>query len=278
MAVAMRYLVSSIDPVTLAIFRTGAGVLCLLPAALLTPGPRFARRDLLPIALLGVMFFALFGPGFATALKYTTATRAATVMALAPIVTLLAAAALGRESLTRNKLLGALLSIAGVAVVVSEPASSNAAKESLRGDAIVLGLVCLIALFNTLSRPFLQRYPPVRVTTCFMACGWVAMFSVSLAADWIEPFPELSAFQWLVLLYLGTVVSAVPSFLYHWALGRIEAGQVTVTLGLNPISAAFFGVLLLSEPLAWQLLAGLVLVLAGIYLSARPLAKKPSRP
>ena len=273
MAVAMRYLVTSIDPVTLALIRTGAGVLCLLPPALLAPGPRFARRDLLPIALLGVMFFALFSPGFATALKYTTATRAATEMALAPIATLLTAAAFGREPLTRNKLFGALLSFAGVAVVVGESVSSNPAQETLRGDAIVLGLVCLIALFNTLSRPFLQRYPPVRVTTCFMACGWLAMFSVALAADWIEPFPQLSALQWLVLIYLCTVVSAVPSFLYHWALGKIEAGQVTVTLGLNPVSAAFFGVLLLSEPLAWQLLAGLVLVLAGIYLSARPLAK-----
>ena len=100
------------------------------------------------------------------------------------------------------------------------------------------------------------------------------MFSVSLAADWIEPVPALSALQWLVLTYLCIVVSAVPSFLYHWSLGRAEAGQVTVTLGLNPVSAAFFGVLLLSEPLAWQLSAGLVLVLGGIYLSARPLAKQ----
>ena len=274
MAVAMRYMVAFIDPVTLALIRTGAGVLCLLPAALLAPGPRFERRDLLPVALLGVMFFALFGPGFATALKYTTATRAATELALAPAATLLAASALGREPLTRNKLLGALLSFAGVAVVVSESTSANAVQETLRGDAIVLGLVCLIALFNTLSRPFLQRYPPVRVTTCFMACGWLAMFSVSLAADWVEPVPELSALQWLVLTYLCIVVSAVPSFLYHWALGRAEAGQVTVTLGLNPVSAAFFGVLLLSEPLAWQLPAGLVLVLGGIYLSARPLAKQ----
>ena len=273
MAVAMRYMVASIDPVTLALIRTGAGVLCLLPAALLTPGPRFARRDLLPIALLGVLFFAFFGPGFATALQYTTATRAATEMALAPVATLLMTAALGRERLTRNKLLGALLSFAGVAFVVSESASSNSAHATLRGDVIVLGLVCLIALFNTLSRPFLQRYPPVRVTTFLMACGWLALLSVSLAADWIEPLPELSTLQWLVLLYLCIVVSAVPSFLYHWALGRIEAGQVTVTLGLNPVSAAFFGVLLLSEPLAWQLLAGLVLVLAGIYLSARPLTK-----
>ena len=89
MAVAMRYMVAFIDPVTLALIRTGAGVLCLLPAALLAPGPRFERRDLLPIALLGVMFFALFGPGFATALKYTTATRAATELALAPAATLL---------------------------------------------------------------------------------------------------------------------------------------------------------------------------------------------
>ena len=256
MAVAMRFLVTSIDPITLALIRIGTGVLCLLPAAFLTSGRPFALRDMLPMTLLGVTFFALFTPGFGTALKYTTATRAATEMALAPIVTVLFASVLGRETLTRNKVFGALLSFLGVAFVVSDPVTSNPLPHSsLIGDLIVLGLVGLIAVFNTLSRPYLKKYPPIRVTTYFMACGWTALCCASIAADLVVPLPDLTSFQWLVLLYLCTVVSAIPSFLYHWALG------------LNPISAAFFGVILLSESMTWNLFGGLVLVLAGIFLS-----------
>ena len=268
MAVAMRFLVTSIDPITLALIRIGTGVLCLLPAAFLTSGRPFALRDMLPMTLLGVTFFALFTPGFGTALKYTTATRAATEMALAPIVTVLFASALGRETLTRNKVFGALLSFLGVAFVVSDPVTSNPLPHSsLIGDLIVLGLVGLIAVFNTLSRPYLKKYPPIRVTTYFMTCGWTALCCASIAADLVVPLPDLTSFQWLVLLYLCTVVSAIPSFLYHWALGKLEAGQVSMTLGLNPISAAFFGVILLSESMTWNLFGGLVLVLAGIFLS-----------
>ena len=100
-----------------------------------------------------------------------------------------------------------------------------------------------------------------------MACGWTALCCASIAADLVVPLPDLTSFQWLVLLYLCTVVSAIPSFLYHWALGKLEAGQVSMTLGLNPISAAFFGVILLSESMTWNLCGGLVLVLAGIFLS-----------
>ena len=55
-------------------------------------------------------------------------------------------------------------------------------------------------------------------------------------------------------------------FLFHWALGRIEASQVAVSNSISPLSAAFFGVLLLAEPLSWRLGVGLVMVISGIYL------------
>lgn len=57
--VATRAVVDQAGPVTLALLRYAIGVGCLLPPVLLAPRVRFAPRDLLAIALLGLVGVAL---------------------------------------------------------------------------------------------------------------------------------------------------------------------------------------------------------------------------
>lgn len=265
MVVGTRFLVSQTDPFTLAIFRLGIATLCLLPGAYWTPSPRITKRDLVAIAALGIMFFACFSAGLGFALQSTTAARGGLIMAVIPILTVFVARGLDHEHLTREKILGAMLSFAGVGAVMATDVLSNNSN-ALRGDAIMLVLVVLAAFFNVLSRPYLQRYAQIRVIALFMASGWLALTVCSFAAGWADPWPTLNRAGWLSLLYIGTIAGAVPMFLYHWALGRIEASQVAVSNGISPLSAAFFGVLLLAEPLSWRLGVGLVMVICGIYL------------
>ena len=266
MVVGIRYLVSEIDPITTAVFRLGLATLCLIPPALLTSGPRIARRDLVPIAALGIAFFTFFSAGLATALQYTTASRGGLIMAAIPILTLLVARGLGREMLTRSKILGSMLTLIGIGAVVGENVFGNGA-ETLRGEAIMLAMVLLAAVFNVLSRPYLQRYAQIKVLAVLMGSGWVVLAAFTFAAGWADPWPALSRTGWLSLVFLGTVAGALPMFLYHWALGRIEASQVSVTNGLSPLTAMLLGALLLAEPLSWRLGVGLILVLAGIYMT-----------
>ncbi len=71
-AVATRYLVGTVDPITIAALRFGGGVLCLLPVALLL-GPKFpARTDWLAMAGLGFLFYAVFIVFYNLAPSYTT--------------------------------------------------------------------------------------------------------------------------------------------------------------------------------------------------------------
>ena len=55
-----RFVVGTVDPVTIAAFRFGIGIAVLLPLALLLRSALPRGRDLLGAGLLGVMFFAVF--------------------------------------------------------------------------------------------------------------------------------------------------------------------------------------------------------------------------
>ena len=74
-AAVTRYIVGSLDPVTIAAFRFGIGVMVLLPLVLLLRVAVPRRRDLAGVSLLGVMFFAVFFVFYNIAMGYTTAAR-----------------------------------------------------------------------------------------------------------------------------------------------------------------------------------------------------------
>src|SRR2546423_9872673 len=83
-----RFVVGSIDPVTIAAFRFGIGVALLLPLALVVRSAFPRRRDWLGTALLGVMFFAVFFVFYNIALAYTTAARGALALSTLPLWTM----------------------------------------------------------------------------------------------------------------------------------------------------------------------------------------------
>lgn len=260
-AVATRAIVDIVDPVALGVIRYAVAIACLLPGALLLGRFNFARRDLLPMAAIGILFFGIFPVGFALALKYTTASQGALVFSLMPVLNIGIAVALGHEVFTRAKVIGSALMILGVGLVIDP--SDQAASNALLGNSIMFAMAFIGAVFNTLARPYLQRYNQLQATAWFMGCGWLALLAVTTSTGLLK-FTLPPVETWWILLFVGSVGGALPIFLFNWALGHIEASLVSVSLGLNPLTAAVLGVLILSEPLTVSLVAGLFFVLLGI--------------
>src|SRR5439155_13117877 len=75
--VATRFVVEQTGPVSLALLRYAIGVLVLLPAVLLAARPRFAARDVAPIALLGIVQFGVLIALLNYGLRFIPSARAA---------------------------------------------------------------------------------------------------------------------------------------------------------------------------------------------------------
>ena len=114
--VATRFVVDQAGPASLALLRYAIGFCCLVPFVLVAaPRVRFARRDLLPIALLGIAQFGLLIALLNYGLRFIPSARAALIFATFPLLTMVIAAALGHERLTAGRTVGVLLTVAGVA-------------------------------------------------------------------------------------------------------------------------------------------------------------------
>jgi drug/metabolite transporter (DMT)-like permease len=265
---ATRYLVSTLDPVTIGSIRFGGGFLVLLPIALWR-GEKWPQRDDWPGAVaLGLLLFGLFPVLFNAALIYTTAARGALAMSTLPLVTMVAGALLRIEPPTGRKLLGVVIAMAGVTVALGAGLSA-APPDAWRGDLLMMAAVLCMALYNVWSRPFIMRSGPIPFAAVGMGVGALCLSAISVLNGGLAQLATLTTLQWIASLYLAVVCGALIFFLWAYALGRAPPTLVALSIAVNPVTASLFGIVLLGESVGATLIIGLGAVLLGIVVASR---------
>lgn len=266
-AVAARVLAPEIGPTSVGLLRY-IGLLALLlagAAVLRLRMPRIARADWPAIFAMGLLQFGLFGWLFSAGFTYVSAARGTIVMATMPIQTLIIAALVGRERFTLLKLVGTLVGTLGVLVALWGDRVS-AGPESWKGDLCLFGAGFVTALNSVLVGPYLRRYSVFSVSLLATLVGCVLLGAVFLATGAYREVLGLSRQGWIAIAYFAAVPTFLGFITWSWALSRVAPTRVTVTVVLNPMTAALAGALLLGEPLGAQVGLGLVLVVLAIAL------------
>lgn len=264
--VTTRFVIDQSSPAALALLRYAIGSLCLLPAALLSRQMRFARRDLLPIAILGIVQFAVVVTLLNYALQFIPSARAALIFATFPLLTMIIAAALGREQVTLPKALGVLLTIAGVGLALGEKVvQPGRPAVTWIGEAAVFASAFSGAVCSVLYRPYLRKYPTLPVSALAMVASVVFLGFFAAGEGFFQAVPDFTAGGWLAVLFIG-ISSGVGYYLWLWALNRTAATNVTIFLALSPVTATILGALFLGEGMTMMIVVGLGCVAAGLWL------------
>ncbi|MEW5932612.1 MAG: DMT family transporter [Bacillota bacterium] len=277
--VATKDALHAFPPLTLAALR--------FALALVLIWPLYARsRHRSPALPLGVAvllgFFGVF-LYFALqnwALLYCRAGTASLILASIPALTALGSRFFLSERIGPLRVTGILASMAGVAVLVrcenSTPAAGlSGANTTLAGVAVNPGGLLLIgaalawAVYTVLGRRLSPSHHPILIT--FQTTLWGLVFLLPFALAEQQPhYLSVGRESWIVLLYLGAVASALPIFLWNYALKTFPASEAGIYLNLVPVVATTMGALLLGERFSLtEVLAGL-LVIAGVVLAQRP--------
>jgi drug/metabolite transporter (DMT)-like permease len=266
--VATRFVVAETEPASLALMRYVIGFFCLLPFVIASgQRMRFAARDIAPIALLGITQFGILIALLNYGLQFIPSARAALIFALFPLLTMVIAASLGRESLTVAKTSGVILTIIGVGVALGEKAVTRGdAAGQWIGELAVFASALSGAVCSVLYRPYLRRYPTLPVSAFAMLASVAFLALLAAGEGFFADMPRISAPGWLAVVFIG-VSSGVGYFLWLWALGHASPTRVTVFLALSPVTAALLGAALLGEAVSPAALAGLGLVVLGLWVA-----------
>lgn len=267
--VATRFVIDQTEPASLALLRYAIGVVCLLPPVLMSVRVRFAARDLLPIALLGIGQFGILIALLNYGLQFTSSAMGALIFATLPLLTMVLAASLGQERLTLPKAMGVALTVVGVGLALGDKLGlHDAGLGGWRGEIAVLGSALCGAVCSVFYRPYLAKYPALQVSLFAM---FASVLFLAVLASWEGFFAAVPSFTtggWLAVLFIGAN-SGVGYYLWLWALQHAPATNTAVFLSLSPITAMGLGAALLGEEITVLFVAGLAAVAFGIWLAHR---------
>lgn len=277
-SIAGRALADVISPLALSFWRWTVALLLVTPFAwrgLRSDLPELRRRwkTVLALALTGV---ASFGVLLYYGLQTTTALNSILLQAaISPLVMLLAWLVFG-ERTRRGEIAGVALSLIGVAAVITKGRPWDLLHVGLNpGDGLILVGVALYAVYSLL----LRRRPAVAPLSLLWAT--FAISALVLAPAFVADLATGPALRFTAEAAAGIAYVAIfPSFLaylfYNRGIDLIGAGRASQFMHLQPVFGAALAVLLLGETFRTYHAVGILLIAAGIGVSAWAARGKPA--
>lgn len=234
-------------------------------------------RDMLALAILGLIGVFSFNYAFFTALHTTSALNAALIMALSPLLTTLLSAWLLKTTVQRHQLAGIGIAFVGVALVIT--GGHLSALRVAIGDLWMLYACAAWSVYTVLVKKYAASVPPMQQARWTIAVGSLALLAI---AQWQEPpLPVLMQQPPVIFLILGYMAVCGTVLAYVFWLRGIQAlgpQRAAIAFNLVPVSALLVNLALGTLPAAEQC-AGLLLVFAGVMVASgwRPPALKRSQ-
>lgn len=240
-------------------------ILWTVVAARRAPLPR-GRGEWWLLAQTGVLAFTLNYGLLFWGEQHISSGLAALLQATIPVFGMLVAHAyLPGERLNARKLAGALLGVAGVAVIFSNQLSAEGGLALWGSAAVVAGAVC-VAWANVLVKAKGARLEPSVLAAGQMACGFVPLASAALLSEGSPLRLRWTTLAVVCLLYLTLVGSVAAFLLFYWLVRRVDVTKTMLIALVTPLAAVLLGFVALGERPEWRTLAGGALIISGIAL------------
>jgi drug/metabolite transporter (DMT)-like permease len=264
-----------LPPLSFVAIRFAIAIVALLALSL-------GRESLLPsrpsdfavLAFTGILMFAVNYALLFWGELHVSSGLAAVIQASIPIFGMVFAHwMLPDEPLRWQRLAGALIAIAGVAVICARLLSFNGWFAFLGGLGITVGAASA-AFSNVWLKARKIALAPSMLAAWQMIFGTVPLLTLALIVDGNPAHLHWSSRALFCLLYLALIGSALTFILLYWLMPRMTVTRLQTISLITPPGAIALGWALGGERLsAWSLL-GAIFVLAGVWLIFRPLPEK----
>ncbi len=275
--ISTKVLLKTFTPIEILFIRFMIGYLalwCVCPRRLKL---KEKRQEWLFIAagLCGVTLYYLFEN---IALTYTLASNVGVIISIAPFFTVIFSCLfLKGERLEGRFFIGFFIALIGI-FLISFGSESSLQLNPL-GDLLAVVAAMIWAAYSTITKKISGLgYNTIQTTRRTFFYGLLFMIPVVALMDFhieISQFAEMK--NVLNLLFLGFGASALCFVTWNFAVKVLGSVKTSVYIYMVPVITAVTSALILHETLTWKMIAGIVLTLAGLFLSEnRKMEKSPS--
>jgi drug/metabolite transporter (DMT)-like permease len=263
--------VRDMSPATLVFARAFLGALTLgliFAARRQTPFPAGTRARLLPFLVLATLGSLVPWVAIAFGEQSISSALASILNATTPLWTAVFAYwVTPAERPSGLNYLGVAIGFLGTGILIAPDLIGQPLRASTIGTLAVLAAACSYAVSALFARRRLRGVSPLQVGFWQLTLTAPLAFAVALPTIGAT---HLSVPSIAAMLFLGVGGSGIAFLLYYFMMNTLGPTRATTVTFLVPVTAVFWGATLLHEAITVPILAGLAVILLGLYLTSRP--------
>jgi drug/metabolite transporter (DMT)-like permease len=227
------------------------------------------KSEIYHLWIAGLFMSAIPFSLFSYAQQTTTSILAAIIGAATPMFTLLAILVIYKtEKITSNILVGLSIGLVGVAITLGIWQGLGA------NDPLAIAALLMATVSYGIGGPYIRKH----ITPMNLPGVTTAAIQVSTSAITLLPLYLLTGPMFIAeprvetvgaLLALGILGSGFAYRLFHGVIASAGSATASLVTYTNPMLAAVWGVLLLSEELHWYEPVGAVIIIFGVWFAQR---------
>ncbi|MFC2112090.1 DMT family transporter [Bacteroidota bacterium] len=235
---------------------------------------KLQRRDIPYFILLAFIYPTIYFIAESLGLTMIHASLGAVIISTIPLIVPIGAYMLLNERVTMFNILGILISFMGVLVVILNRDFSIGAEPV--GILLMLVAVLCAVGYTLMVKKLTERYNAYSITVYQNIFGTLMFLPLFLIFDFKE-FMAADHTQKAILNlgYLAIFGSSLAFIFFNYSIKKIGATRTETFSNLIPVLTAVFAYFMLGEELGLKKIIGILIVLAGLFLSQMRSRKKP---
>lgn len=265
--ISTKVLLEDFTPIEILIFRFVIGYIalfCLCPQHL----KKGSLKEEIHFMLAGLSGVTLYFLLENIALSYTLATNVGVIISIAPFFTsIFAHLFLENEKLTTSFFFG--FTIALIGIILIEINGGVVLKLNPFGDMLAILAAVLWAVYSIFMKKISKfEYNTIICTRKVFFYGLIFMVPAIFAFDFkLGLYRFNSVLNLMNILYLGIGASAVCFVTWNWSVKILGVVKTSVYIYLVPVITTCASVLILHENITLISISGIILTLAGLFIS-----------
>ena len=267
--VAVKAVLADLPPILFAFTRFGAAFLVMLAVLRWREGSvGLPRRDIVPLMLLGLIGFGLYQDLWASALDMTTASNSSLITTATPVSTMLIAAAVGSDTLSRAKLVGAAIAFCGAASVVLATHGIGFTGASA-GDLMTFAATICWAVYVAFGSPVLRRHSPLRTATWAIGFGCLGMLPLAIWQTASFDPSRVDGRTVALFAYCTLLAAAAANVVMFEAIKVLGPARTMLFQFTVPVFAVTMAAIFLGESIVLGQVVGGAVIVVGILVARR---------
>jgi len=232
-----KLIAADVNPYTITLWRFMIGSLILIPPAVTKikkDNLKLDKKDFILMTLLGILFICISMVLLQVGVqKADTPALIAIIFSSNSVFTILFAAIIVKEKISKEKFVALILGIAGVVICADFTSGTNLL-------SVILGILAALSfsLYTALSQKYMKKTGGIVQTSIVFLTGSIVLL-ISLIALRIDVVPDFTLKNTSLLLYLGFLVTGVGYACYFKAIENGGAIMASLAFFIKPVLTPF---------------------------------------